>query len=124
MEAQRSHASRSRAQLVVGEINRHWAGRAIDEVQPVMIEGIDLISPPTAWPPRLRVRFRMRGEALVWEQVFDWSLDHGTPADGAASFAAIAWQNLVELAELGWWPNVLTRPHAPLTSPAPPKSPR
>lgn len=99
---------------MVDELNRRWAGRSIAEAPPVVVDGVDLVGSPTHWPPRLRVRFRIRGQALVWDDTFaDWPIEHGSPADAAAAWAAIAWQNLVELAEFGWWPQNRTRPRPP-----------
>ena len=96
---------------MVEELNRRWAGQPIAETPPVVVDAISLVGSPSSWPPRLRVRFRMRGEAMVWDETFsDWPLEHGSPADAAATWSAIAWQNLVELAEFGWWPRPQNRP--------------
>lgn len=102
---------RERARLMVEELNRRWAGQAIAEAPPVVVDGIYLVGGATTWPPRIRVRFRIRGEPMLWDQTFtDWPLEHGSPADAAATWAAIAWQNLVEFAEFGRWPRSMNRP--------------
>src|SRR5215831_7092170 len=61
----------SRAVALVDELNRRWRGQEACDEGPVIIDEITLISPPSAWPPSLRIEFTLGGRRGVWEDKFD-----------------------------------------------------
>jgi hypothetical protein len=89
----------SRAQALVEELNRRWRGQEACEEGPVIIDQIDLLSPPSAWPPRLRIEFTLGGRRGVWEDEFDigFPIDNGPVWSAAEWFARIAWIAFLEM---------------------------
>jgi hypothetical protein len=89
----------SRAQALVEELNRRWRGQEACEEGPVVIDQIDLLPPPAAWPPRLRIEFRLGGRRGVWEDEFDigFPIDNGPVWSAAEWFARIAWIAFIEM---------------------------
>jgi hypothetical protein len=95
-------AGASRAQALVDELNRRWRRQVACDEGPVIIETIMLVSPPDAWPPRLRIEFTMCGRLGVWER--DWDLgyliDNGPVSSAADWFARIAWTAFLEMQDV------------------------
>jgi hypothetical protein len=89
----------SRAQALVEELNRRWRGQEACEEGPIVIDQIDLLSPPSAWPPRLRIEFTLGGRRGVWEEEFDigFPIDNGPVWSAAEWFARIAWVAFLEM---------------------------
>jgi hypothetical protein len=84
------------------ELDRRWRGQEACDEGPAIIDGIELVSAPTAWPPTFRVRFTMAGRSGVWEQEWDsvlWS--EGPIAEAADMFASIAWTAFLEMQDIG-----------------------
>jgi hypothetical protein len=88
-----------RAQALVEELNRRWRGQEACDEGPVIIDEITLISPPSAWPPRLRIEFTLGGRRGVWEDEFDigYLIDYGPVWSAADWFASIAWTTFLEM---------------------------
>ena len=102
-------AEASRAQALVEELNRRWRGEEACEEGPVVIDQIDLISPPSAWPPCLRIEFTLGGRRGVWEREWDlgYLIDNGPVSSAAEWFARIAWTAFLEMQDTGSWPRGL-----------------
>jgi hypothetical protein len=97
-----------RAQALAEELDRRWRGREACDEGPVVIDGVELISPPTAWPPAFRIRFTMAGRCGVWEQEWDsvlWS--EGPISEAAEMFASIVWTAFLEMQDTGSVPDGL-----------------
>jgi len=92
-------AEAPRAQALVEELNRRWHGQEACEAGPVVITDIMLTSPPTAWPPRLRIEFTLAGRPGVWEDEFDigYLINYGPVSYAAEGFARIAWTAFLEM---------------------------
>lgn len=88
-----------RAQALVDELNRRWRGQEACDEGPVIIDQIDLVSSPAAWPPRLRIEFTLGGRRGVWEDEFDlgFVIDNGPVWSAADWFARIAWTAFLEM---------------------------
>ena len=87
-----------RGQDLVDELDRRWRGQEACDEGPVIIDCIELASPPLAWPPTIRIRFRVAERRGVWEQVWDsvlWS--EGPISEAAEMFAGIAWAAFLEM---------------------------
>jgi hypothetical protein len=89
----------SRAEALVDELNARWKGHEACDEGPVIIDRIELVSPPATWPPRLRIWFTVAGRRGVWER--DWDLgyliDNGPVSSAADWFARIAWTPFLEM---------------------------
>jgi hypothetical protein len=92
-------AEESRAQALVAELNRRWRGQEACDEGPVMIQDIELVSPRTTWPPRLRIEFSLGGRPGVWEREWDlgYLIDNGPVSSAADWFARIAWTSFLEM---------------------------
>ena len=84
---------------LVEALNQRWRGQEACEEGPVIINHIDLISPPSSWPPRLRIEFSLGGRRGVWEDEFDigFPIDNGPVWSAAEWFARIAWTSFLEM---------------------------
>ena len=102
-----------RAQALVEELNRRWRGQEACDEGPVIIQDIQLISPPAAWPPRLRIEFTLGGRRGVWEDEFDigYLIDYGPVSYAADGFASIAWTAFLEMQDVGSQPRGLRMLH-------------
>lgn len=68
----------------------------------MIINDIELVSAPAAWPPTFRVRFTMAERRGVWEQEWDSVLWSEGPIEEAADmFASIAWTGFLEMQDTG-----------------------
>src|SRR5215472_11895030 len=97
-----------RALAMADELNRRWRGQEACDEGPVTIDGIELVSPPTAWPPTFRIRFTMAGRRGVWEHEWDsvlWS--EGPISEAAEMLAGIAWTGFLEMQDTGSRPDGL-----------------
>jgi len=98
-----------RAVALVEALNQRWRGQEACEEGPVIIQAIELVSPPTAWPPCLRIDFTMGGRRGTWER--DWDLgfmiDNGPVWSAADWFARIAWVAFLEMQDVGSKPRGL-----------------
>jgi hypothetical protein len=92
-------AEAPRAQALVEELNRRWRGQEACDEGPVIIDQVELISPPSAWPPRLRIEFTLGGRRGVWEDEFDigYLIDYGPVWSAADWFARVAWTSFLEM---------------------------
>jgi hypothetical protein len=92
-------AETPRAQALVDELNRRWRGQEACDEGPVVIQSIELLSPPAAWPPRMRIDFTLGERRGVWEREFDLgsSIDNGPVWSAAEWFARIAWTAFLEM---------------------------
>lgn len=92
-------AEAPRAQALVEELNRRWRGQEACEEGPVIIQAIKLVSPPAAWPPRLRIEFTLGDRRGVWERVWGlgFFIDNGPVSSAADWFARIAWVAFLEM---------------------------
>jgi hypothetical protein len=84
------------------ELDRRWRGQEACDEGPVIINGIELLSAPTAWPPTFRVRFTIAERRGVWEQEWDsvlWS--EGPISEAVDMFASIAWTAFLEMQDIG-----------------------
>ena len=88
-----------RAQALVEELNRRWSGQEACDEGPVIIDRIELVSPPATWPPRLRIDFTLGGRRGQWEDEFDigYLIDNGPVSSAAEWFARIAWTAFLEM---------------------------
>src|SRR5215467_4823174 len=93
----------SRAEALVEGLIRRWRGQEACDEGPVIIDEITLLSPPTAWPPSLRIEFTMGGRRGVWEDEFDLGclINYGPVWYAADWFASIAWTSFVEVQDIG-----------------------
>ncbi len=98
-----SGAQALRAEALVEALNRRWQGQEACDEGPVIIDRIDLISPPSAWPPSLRIEFTLGGRHGVWEDEFDigYFIDNGPVSSAADWFARIAWTSFLEMQDVG-----------------------
>ena len=98
-----------RAQALVDELNRRWRGQEVYDAGPVIIDEITLISPPSAWPPCLRIEFTVGGRPGVWEDEFDlgYLINYGPVSYAADGFARIAWTEFLEMMDTGSRPEGL-----------------
>jgi len=89
----------SRAEALVEGLIRRWRGQEACEEGPVIIDEITLLSPPTAWPPSLRIEFTMGGRRGVWEDEFDlgFVIDNGPVWSAVEWFPRIAWVTFLEI---------------------------
>ncbi len=97
-----------RAQAMADELDRRWRGQEACDEGPVTIDGIELVSQPTTWPPTFRIRFTMAGRRGVWEQEWDsvlWS--EGPISEAVDMFARIAWTGFLEMQDTGSLPTGL-----------------
>jgi hypothetical protein len=97
-----------RAQAMADELDRRWRGQEACDEGPVTIDGIELVSQPTTWPPTFRIQFTMAGRPAVWEQEWDsvlWS--EGPISEAAEMFASIAWTAFLEMQDVGSQPRGL-----------------
>lgn len=92
-------AEAQRAQALVEQLNQRWRGQEACDEGPVVIDSIELASPPTAWPPRLRIEFTLAGRRGVWEREWDlgYLIDNGPVSSAADWFARIAWTMFLEM---------------------------
>jgi hypothetical protein len=92
-------AEAPRAVAMVEALNQRWRGQEACEEGPVVIDKIDLLSPPSAWPPRLRIEFTLGGRRGAWEDEFDigFPIDNGPVWSAAEWFARIAWIAFLEM---------------------------
>jgi len=88
-----------RAVALVDALNQRWRGQEACDEGPVIIDQIDLISQPSAWPPSLRIEFTLGGRRGVWEDEFDlgFYIDNGPVWSAAEWFARIAWTTFLEI---------------------------
>ena len=99
------------AEEFVDELDRRWAGRAVDdEVPPVTYRRAALLSPPDEWPPRLRFEFLMEDRPWYWQKRFDFLDLAGDPTGAADLFARVAFENLTEWRLTGSPPSGLIAP--------------
>jgi len=91
-------AEAPRAVALVEALNQRWRGQEACDEGPVVIQDIELVSPPFAWPPRLRIDFTLGGRRGVWEDEFDlgFYIDNGPVWSAAEWFARIAWEAFLE----------------------------
>ncbi len=96
-------------QALVKEPDRRWHGHEACDEPPVIIQAIDLISPPSAWAPSLRIQFTLGGRHGVWEDEFDigYLIDDGPVSSAADWFARIAWTSFLEMQDVGSQPRGL-----------------
>jgi hypothetical protein len=97
-----------RAQALVEELDRRWRGKEACDEGPVIIDSIELVSAPAAWPPTFRVQFTVAGRRGIWEQVWDsvlWS--EGPISEAAEMLASIAWTAFLEMQDTGSRPRGL-----------------
>lgn len=59
------------AELLVEELRRRWTGLRWGRV---VLDVITLTSPPAAWPPTIRLDFRVGDERRSWEDPWDLEL--------------------------------------------------
>ena len=99
----------SRAQALVEGLNRRWRGQEAYDEGPVVIDEITLTSPPSAWPPSLRIEFTLGGRCGVWEDAFDlgYFIDNGPVWSAVEWFPRIAWTEFVEMMGTGSRPKGL-----------------
>ena len=92
-------AEAPRAQALVEALNQRWRGQEACDEGPVIIQDIELVSPPVAWPPRFRIEFTLGGRRGVWEDEFDlgFYIDNGPVWSAAEWFARIAWTTFLEV---------------------------
>ena len=92
-------AEASRAQALVEELNRRWRGQEACDEGPVVVQAIELVSPPTTWPPCLRIEFTLGARRGVWEREWDlgYLIDNGPVSSAADWFARIAWTSFLEM---------------------------
>lgn len=92
-------AEAPRSQALVEELNRRWRGQEACDEGPVIIDEITLTSPPSSWPPHLRIEFTLGGRRGVWEDEFDigYLIDYGPVSHAAEGFASIAWTTFLEI---------------------------
>jgi hypothetical protein len=106
----RAHVSEaSRAGALVAELNRRWRGQEACDEGPVIIREIELISPPAAWPPKVRIEFTLGERSGVWEREWDlgYLIDNGPVSSAAEWFASIAWTAFLEMQDVGSQPRGL-----------------
>ena len=92
-------AETTRAVALVEALNQRWSGQEACEEGPVIIETIHLTSPPSAWPPHLRIDFTLGGQRGVWEDEFDlgYFIDNGPVWSAVEWFPRIAWVTFLEM---------------------------
>lgn len=71
-----------RAELLVEELRRRWTGLRWG---PVLLEAITLTSPSAAWPPTIRLDYRVGDDRRSWEAPWDIDLLHDEPLESAAN---------------------------------------
>jgi hypothetical protein len=97
-----------RAQALAEELDWRWKGQEACDEGPVVIDSVELTSPPESWPPRLRIRFTSGGRPGVWEDEWDSVLWSEGPIPYAAEmFASIAWTAFLEMQDTGSRPDGL-----------------
>jgi hypothetical protein len=98
-----------RAQALVDELNRRWRGQEACDEGPVIIDDIELVSPPLVWPPRLRIDFTLGMRHGTWEREWDLGclIDNGPVSSAADWFARVAWTAFLEMQDVGSLPRGL-----------------
>ena len=94
---------------MVEELNRRWRGQEACEEGPVVIDQITLLSPPSDWPPSMRIEFTLGGRRGVWEDEFDigFPIDNGPIWSAVEWFARIAWVAFLEMQDTSSQPRGL-----------------
>ncbi len=102
-------AETPRAQALVEELNQRWRGQEACDEGPVIVRDIQLASPPTTWPPRLRIELTLGARRGVWEREWDlgYLIDNGPVSSAAEWFARIAWTSFLEMQDVGSRPRGL-----------------
>jgi hypothetical protein len=63
----------------------------------IVLEDINLRSPADAWPPRIRIDYRIRGRRGRWEEEWGEELDDGSIEYAANLMMAIVYEHLMDL---------------------------
>ena len=65
----------------------------------MIIHAIELVSPATTWPPRLRIEFTLGKRRGVCEREWDcgYLIENGPVSSAAVWFARIAWTSFLEM---------------------------
>ena len=64
----------------------------------IVLDEISLRSPSDAWPPRIRIDYRIRGQCGRWEEVWGDELEDGSVEAAANLMMAIVYIHLMDLA--------------------------
>ena len=72
----------NRAQVLVEDLRRRWIGLRWG---PITLDAITLLSPPAAWPPTIRLDFRIGAEHRRWEDVWDIDVLRDETLEAASS---------------------------------------
>ena len=71
-----------RAELLVEELRRRWTGLRWGRV---VLDAITLTSPSEAWPPTIRIDYRVGDKRQSWEDPWDVDLLREEPLGSAAN---------------------------------------
>src|SRR2546429_9800079 len=64
----------------------------------IVLNEISLRSPADAWPPRIRIDYRIRGQRGRWEEEWGTELEAGSVEYAANLMMAIVYTHLMDLA--------------------------
>lgn len=79
-----------------GELVAGLQGWAFPESN-IVLDEISLQSPDGAWPPRIRIDYRIRGQRGRWEEVWGDELEDGSVESAANLMMAIVYIHLMDL---------------------------
>ena len=97
--AQLRQSSSGRAQELVDALQQ-WRGLEWGPQNPIVLELISLESPPDAWPPRIRLDYRIGGRRGRWEEAWDNEMMRNSSIEAAANlWLAIVHIHLMDLRE-------------------------
>ena len=63
----------------------------------IVLDEISLQSPADAWPPRIRIDYRIRGQRGRWEEEWGEELENGSVEYAANLMMAIVYVHLMDL---------------------------
>ena len=79
---------------------QQWRGLEWGSRHPIVLDAISLESPPDAWPPRIRLDYRIGGRRGRWAETWDDEVTRDASIEAAANlWLAIVHTHLMDLTE-------------------------